>query len=109
MLRLKVFLHHALNEPLIEGLTGIQVVKKMPIVFYGMFRLTKALRPQGERRTEANNALRIQFLLDGLIRLLVTREAMRLVDNHKRTRRLDCVERTVKALDTRIIVVTLQQ
>ena len=109
MLRLKVLLHHALNEPLIEGLTGIQVIEKMPIVFYGMLRLAKSLRPQRERRTEADDALRIQFLLNGLVRLLVTRETMRLVDDHERTRRLDCVERTVKALYTRIIVVTLQQ
>ena len=109
MLRLEVLLHHALNETLIEGLTGIQVIEEMPIVFYGMFRLAKSLRPQRERRTKADDALRIQFLLNGLVRLLVTREAMRLVDNHERTRRLDCVERTVKALDARIIVVTLQQ
>ena len=74
-----------------------------------MLRLAKSLCPQGERCTEADDALRIQFLLDGLVRLLVARETMRLVDDHERTRRFDCVERTVKALDTRIVVVTLQQ
>ena len=109
MLRLEVLLHHALDQPLIEGLAGIQVIEEMPIVFYGMLRLAKSLRPQGKSRAKADDALRIQFLLDGLVRLLVARKAMRLVDDHERTRRLDCVERTVKALDTRIIVVTLQQ
>ena len=109
MLRLEMLLHHALYQSLIEGLTGIQVVKEMPIVFYGMLRLAKSLRPQGKRRAEADDALRIQFLLDGLVRLLVARETMWLVDDHERTRRLDCVERTVKALDARIVVVTLQQ
>ena len=106
--RLKVFLYDPLDEVLIERCASIQIVEQIGVVLDLSLFLAAPLYDRRKGRAIADNALRQEFFLDGLIRSLRPLETMRFIYEDERARRLERCKRTVEPLRPVVIIIPLQ-
>ena len=104
-----MFFRYPFNQSLIERLTCIEIIQKILIIFYSNFIPTAPSSNLRERSAVANNALRLNFVYNGLKRLLVTRETMWLVNNDHGLCCPKSIERTIKTLCAVIVIIAPQQ
>ena len=106
------------NQILVESVTSCQVIQKIKIVFLRFFlfdEFTLLVRFQHRHSnlrkcgTKADNALRRNLAKDSFISSVAALKSVRFINDDDRSRSLDSIQRTHKALYCYIVIFLIQQ